>query len=173
MEGERSAGRQVAYPHYLNLLARETFQYHLLSFSLESKKVIIHRRQWPPADTPEAKSSAKPIYDHYPAPYTNFPVLELHVHPYFVIVNTGLKFDKHSASTADDAVAALVSKIYKSWVLRDPPEQWSKDAAEPIPVSADTANLGRLCTSYSPTDISPLMGPKQCPEFDAASSDTM
>ena len=83
--------------------------------------IPIHRQKFPPPDPPMRPPAED--FTYYPHPYHGFPTLESHVHPRFIICNSGSKLDsakelfkwqkEYEISTRDDL--ARVQDIWNSW----------------------------------------------------------
>ncbi|CAE6447327.1 unnamed protein product [Rhizoctonia solani] len=85
------------------------YTYHFLPLMLAECKPPIEIGRRRDANTPEAGD----LYDHYLPPYTNFPSLKLHVHPYAVIMNAGPKLSRYNGRFERPLPAPFTDKFFE------------------------------------------------------------
>ena len=98
------------------------------------RMIPIHRQKFPPPGPP-----MPPLADdftHYPYPYHDFPTIVSHVHPRFIICNSGSKLDsakeiykwlkKYEIGTRDDL--AKVQDIWNAWKKTAPTGEFDMDS---------------------------------------------
>src|SRR5260370_31118251 len=93
-------------------------------------KLPIHRQKSPPRDPPTAED-----FTYYPYPYHDFPTIESHVHPRFVICNGGpkllrdlLDWQKEHETSKDDLTKVLL--VWTAWKETVPSEEFVKELLE-------------------------------------------
>ncbi|KAH9178294.1 hypothetical protein EDB89DRAFT_1930442, partial [Lactarius sanguifluus] len=86
------------YTRGLPNIDAEVYKYTLIPRE-EMWEIPIHRQKPPPSDSP-MRPPPKDFFNYYLYPYHDFPTIESHVHPRFIICNSGAK---------------LVQVIWNSW----------------------------------------------------------
>jgi hypothetical protein len=116
---------------------------------LQDADITIFRRRWPNAA--EQLPFEPPQYDPHPPPYTTFPTITSHIHPFCIIYNTGAKL----ANTPDTkiptplfALSQSIYFIYSAW-KKTPPQEWRNDGPPSQPPSSDDGNSGHGSRRYS------------------------
>ncbi|KAI9440066.1 hypothetical protein H4582DRAFT_1944801 [Lactarius indigo] len=92
----------------------EVYQYTLVPHE-DMWEIPIHRQKSPPPDSP-MRPLPKDFFNYYLYPYHDFPTIESHVHPRFVICNSGSKLGASTGiyETTNDGLAKVLA-IWNSW----------------------------------------------------------
>ena len=80
----------------------------------------------------ESKTAPSPSNTSlYFYPFTNFPIIESHVHPRFIILNSGMMLEKHKYalldSVGDNETIQLLKRVYAAWTEGSLPTNYHKD----------------------------------------------
>ena len=99
--------------YYLTLRQQPSYKYTLVAHP-DMRLVPIHRQNSPPTD----EDAPPQDFTFYPHPYHDFPVIVSHVHPRFVVCNTGAKLIGSTEWPQDVMEASdviMVINIWKRW----------------------------------------------------------
>ena len=100
---------------YLTLQQQPSYKYTLLAHP-DMRLVPIHRQNSPPTNEDEPPLD----FTFYPYPYHDFPVIISHVHPRFVICNTGAKLIGPTEWPENVMSLVHVIKVLNVW------KRWSR-----------------------------------------------
>ena len=110
----------------------EPFRHKYTLLPLGMSNISIFRRQWPAAheDVFTSTPNVAPQYLTYNPPYSDFPVIESHVHPLCVIYNTAPKLVASGRllllPAPLQASANSMVLLHAQWTVA-PPEEWLKE----------------------------------------------
>ena len=111
-------------------------------------KIPVHRQELPPPAPP-----MQPVqeFTYYPHPYHEFPTIESHVHPRFVICNSGSKlsddlldWQKVHETSKDDLLKVLL--IWIAWNKTVPSGEFVKKLLERVSPEIEDGNSQRTAS---------------------------
>ena len=108
-----------------------------------SEDITVIRRRWLPPSPPTAGSGPvpphssisqppPPSYDFYRAPFADFPIIQSHVHPFWVIYNAGQKLRFKTVFTPPPHISRsdlfIIITLYNHFTASSPPT-WGRDVS--------------------------------------------
>ncbi|KAH9058353.1 hypothetical protein EDB87DRAFT_1626195 [Lactarius vividus] len=107
----------------------EVYRYTLVPHE-DMWEIPIHRQKSPPPDLP-MRPPPTDFFNYYLYPYHDFPTIESHVHPRFVICNSGSKLGAATGvyETTKDGLAKVLA-IWNSWKQVVPTREFIEKTSE-------------------------------------------